>query len=305
VSATVGICGNGAWGSALHEVLRQGGLDVKLWGRNTGSDIGEVCATDILILAVPAHAMGELAVRIQPNLGDATIVISAAKGFDKESGATMSRLLAGVFGEQQPVGAVSGPNLASEIAAGKPAATVVAAQKAEIAEQVRDACTGNQLRWYSSTDLIGVEYAGALKNVIAIAAGICDGIGVGDNGKSAIITRGLAEIARLGVSAGADAHTFAGLAGVGDCIATCMSPVSRNRSFGEAIAKGQSPGAAARELGTVEGIDATKAALGLAQRYEVEIPIARAVHEVIFEGRGVADAMAALMARDPSEEQSL
>ena len=302
MSATVGICGNGAWGSALHEVLRQGGLDVKLWGRNTGSDISEICAADILILAVPTHAMGELATRIQPNLGDATIVISAAKGFDKDSGATMSRLLADVFGEQQPVGAVSGPNLASEIAAGKPAATVVAARKAEIAERVRDTCTGNQLRWYSSTDLIGVEYAGALKNVIAIAAGICDGIGVGDNGKSAIITRGLAEIARLGVSAGADALTFAGLAGVGDCVATCMSPLSRNRSFGEAVARGEAPGAAEARLGTVEGISATKAAVRLAGKYGIDVPIAEAVTGVIFGSKPIPEAMAGLMRRDPADE---
>jgi glycerol-3-phosphate dehydrogenase (NAD(P)+) len=301
MSATVGICGNGAWGSALAQSLGRNGLDVTLWGRSTGGSLAAVCASDILILGVPTHAMAEMAVSIRNNLEPQTIVISAAKGFDKTTGSTMTELLRNTLGDRQKVGAVSGPNLASEIVAGKPAATVVASQNAEVAELVRDTCTGNQVRWYSSTDLVGVEYAGALKNVIAIAAGICDGIEVGDNGKSAIITRGLAEITRLGVRAGADALTFAGLAGVGDCIATCMSPISRNRSFGEAIARGENPNDAARRLGTVEGIDATEVAVSLAERYGVEVPIAQAVHEVI-QGRSVSEAMAGLMSRDPADE---
>jgi len=302
MSATVGICGNGAWGRALAQVLEHNGLNVTLWGRNAGVSLATVCASDFLILAVPTHAMADLSGEISAHIQAETVVISAAKGFDKATGATMTQLLRNTLGERQQLAAVSGPNLASEIVAGKPAATVVASQSAEVAEKVRDTCTGNQVRWYSSTDLVGVEYAGALKNVIAIAAGICDGIGVGDNGKSAIITRGLAEITRLGVRAGADALTFAGLAGVGDCIATCMSPISRNRGFGEAVAAGEEPGAAARRLGTVEGIDATQVALSLAERYGVEVPIARAVHEVIFERRSVPDAMAGLMARDPADE---
>jgi glycerol-3-phosphate dehydrogenase (NAD(P)+) len=302
MSAKIGVCGNGAWGRALAELFQRSGLDVALWGRNSGGDLNQVCAREILILAVPTHAMRDVAKRIQPELSPSTIVISAAKGFDKDTGVTMSVLLTEVLGEKQPVGAVSGPNLAAEIAAGKPAATVVASKDAQAAGLVRDTCSGGQVRWYSSTDVVGVEYAGALKNVIAIAAGICDGIGVGDNGKSAVITRGLAEIARLGVCAGADALTFAGLAGVGDCIATCTSPLSRNRSLGEAVARGRNPAEVAAELGTVEGIDATGAAIGLARRYGVEIPIAAAVHDVIFEGRSVSDALAGLMARDPSEE---
>jgi glycerol-3-phosphate dehydrogenase (NAD(P)+) len=302
MSTTVGICGNGAWGNALAQSLGRNDLSVTLWGRAGEVSLAAACSCDIVILAVPTHAMAELATNISPYVEPDTSVISAAKGFDKATGATMSELLRRTLGEETRIGAVSGPNLASEIAAGKPAATVVASQSAEVAEMVRDTCTGNQVRWYSSTDLVGVEYAGALKNVIAIAAGICDGIEVGDNGKSAIITRGLAEITRLGVRAGADALTFAGLAGVGDCIATCMSPVSRNRSFGEAVASGAEPDAEVRRLGTVEGIDATEVALSLADRYGVEVPIARAVYEVIFQRRSVGEAMAGLMARDPADE---
>ena len=168
---------------------------------------------------------------------------------------------------------------------------------------VRDACSSASLRVYSTADRIGVEYAGALKNVVAIAAGACDGIGVGDNGKAAIITRGIAEMARLGVHAGAQLMTFAGLAGLGDCLVTCMSPHSRNRRLGELIGRGASLADAQREIRmVVEGINATAVAARLAQHAGVDMPITAQVKAVLFENKPVPAALADLMARDPAEE---
>lgn len=189
------------------------------------------------------------------------------------------------------------------MARGLPAASVIATRDADAAQIVRDGCNGGPLRFYSSDDVIGVEYAGALKNVVAIAAGVCDGIGAGDNGKAALITRGMAEIARLGVCAGARALTFAGLAGIGDCVVTCISPHSRNRGLGEAIGRGVEPHAAiASSQMVVEGVNATRAALLLADRYGVEMPIAREVSRILFEGKSVASALSDLMTRGAGDE---
>ena len=298
MSHDVGIVGAGAWGRALHLVLSNGGLDVALGAR--GAE-GTASNAPIVIFCVPTAAMREVAERTAPNLGHGTIVVSAAKGFEPETDRTMTQMLQELFPEN-PLAALSGPNLAAEIMRGSPAATVIASSRQDMAEHVRDICSGPQLRWYSSADVIGVEYAGALKNVIAIAAGVCDGIGVGDNGKAAIITRGLAEIARLGVRAGAKALTFAGLAGVGDCFATCMSPLSRNRSFGEAVARGTAVDAAVATLGTVEGLGATRAAIRLAAKFGVEIPIAQAINDVVFNAKPVREALVDLTNRDPADE---
>lgn len=294
----VGIVGAGAWGKALHHVLSKKGLAVGLGGR--GEQL-KACDAPIVILCVPTANMREAADAVRKAMSRDCIVVSAAKGFEPQTDRTMTQMLGDVFPEN-PLAALSGPNLAAEIMAGSPAATVIASSHQGAAERVRDVCSGAQLRWYSSADVVGVEYAGALKNVIAIAAGICDGIAVGSNGKAAIITRGLAEIARLGVRAGAKALTFAGLAGVGDCFATCMSPLSRNRSFGEAVAKGVPVDAALASIGTVEGLGATRAAVRLAAKFDVEIPIAQAIHDVLFEAKPVREALVELTNRDPADE---
>ena len=329
----IAIVGAGSWGTALAHVLGSDGTrDIALWARDAGvADVvtrtrhNPVYLTDlaldervsvsadlaacvggaqIIMLAVPTDAMREVVSALMPVLPQAAIVVSAAKGFDAERDLTMTAMLHEMLGpdSRNRVAALSGPNIAVEIARGLPAATVVAGQEV-CANAVRDACTGPTLRVYSTTDCIGVEYAGALKNIVGIAAGACDGMGAGDNGKAAIMTRGLAEMARLGLAAGARVLTFAGLAGLGDCVVTCMSPYSRNRRFGELIARGATLDGAIAEIAmTVEGVNATRVAARLALRYGVDMPITREVHAVLFEGKPIKDAMIDLMSRDPVEE---
>jgi glycerol-3-phosphate dehydrogenase (NAD(P)+) len=329
----VAIVGAGSWGTALaHALARDGSRDVAMWARDPG--VAEVIArtrhnpayltevsldervavsadlaatiggAEIVLVAVPTDAMREVVTSLVPMLPGATIVVSAAKGFDEQRDLTMTAVLREILGEDSThrIAALSGPNIAVEIARGLPAATVVAGEEA-CANAVRDACTGPYLRVYSTTDCIGVEYAGALKNIVGIAAGACDGMGAGDNGKAAIITRGLAEMARLGLAAGARVLTFAGLAGLGDCVVTCMSPYSRNRRFGEAIARGATLEGAMDEIAmAVEGVNATRVAARLAVQFDVDMPITREVHAVLFEEKPISAAFADLMSRDPAEE---
>jgi glycerol-3-phosphate dehydrogenase (NAD(P)+) len=326
----VAVVGAGSWGTALAQSLAATSCEVRLWARDpdvaaelrearrhpwalpgvelnprvvADHDLATVLrGADVAVLAVPSHAMRDTAAAIQP-WASAMSVLSAAKGFELGSGLTMTSVIAEVLGDDARIAALSGPNIAIEIARGLPAATVVASRDAAVAESIRDGCNGGALRFYSSDDVVGVEYAGALKNVVAIGAGVCDGIGAGDNAKATLITRGLAEIARLGVRAGAQPLTFAGLAGLGDCMVTCMSPHSRNRGLGEAIGKGVLPAEAiAASQMVVEGVNATTAALELAARYGVEMPITRQVSAVLFEGRSVAEALGALMTRDAGDE---
>lgn len=328
----VAVVGAGSWGTALAQSLSSAGKRVRLWARDPAlatrlaterrhpraltditldSDV-EVCAelpdalgaVAIAILAVPSHGMREIAARAVADAGDA-ILVSASKGFEVSTGLTMTGVLLELLGPagRGRVAALSGPNIAIEVARGFPAATVVAAYEARVAEGIRDACNGGALRFYSSEDVIGVEYAGALKNIVAIAAGVGDGIGIGDNGKAAIITRGLAEIARLGVRAGARGLTFAGLAGLGDCVVTCMSPYSRNRGLGEAIGRGGDPARLIEESTmAIEGVNATRAALFLAARHDVDMPIARQVNAILFEGKSVGAALGDLMNRGAGDE---
>lgn len=326
----VAVVGAGSWGTALAQSLSNAGSEVRLWARD--AEVAEVLQTtrrhpwaldgielnagirvddhlaaclseaEIAILAVPSHGMRVIASALVSS-ADALIVVSAAKGFEVETGLTMSGVLADVLGPAARIAALSGPNIAIEVARGLPAATVVATPDVMVATAVRDGCNGGPLRFYSSDDVRGVEYAGALKNVVAIGAGLCDGIGAGDNGKAALITRGIAEIARLGVRAGARALTFAGLAGIGDCVLTCTSPHSRNRGLGEAIGRGTPPEVAiAASHMVVEGVNATRAALLLADLYGVEMPIAREIHSILFEGKSVGLALSDLMTRGAGDE---
>ncbi len=327
----VAVVGAGSWGTALAQSLTAAGCGVRLWARDPevaavlrstrrhpwalpGIELSPLVEVEdrlapamadaaVVILAVPTHGMRDMATAVAPSLGEA-IAVSAAKGFEVETGLTMTGVLGEVLsGAGARIAALSGPNIAIEVARGLPAATVVATRDAEVARLVRDGCNGGSLRFYSSDDVVGVEYAGALKNVIAIAAGVCDGIGAGDNGKAAIVTRGIAEIARLGVRAGARPMTFAGLAGLGDCIVTCHSPHSRNRGLGEVIGQGAVPAEAiAATKMVVEGVNASTAALLLADRYGVDMPIAREIHSILFEGKSVSDALRDLMTRGAGDE---
>jgi glycerol-3-phosphate dehydrogenase (NAD(P)+) len=330
-AAPAAIVGAGAWGTALAQTLAVAGREVRLWCRDPAlaerldrerrnpaylpgvplsGDIA-ICreladalgGAGVAILAVPTHAMAAIAERCASHLAAGCVAVSAAKGFEVETGATMTSVLGRVLRDGWPVAALSGPNIAIEIARGLPAASVVGAGDEATGRAVRQALTGQQLRVYSNCDVTGVEYGGALKNVVAIAAGICDGLGAGDNGKAAVITRGLAEMSRLGVAAGADPFTFAGLAGLGDCVATCASPHSRNRRLGEAIGRGQS--LAQVEAGmfqVAEGINATRSARMHGRRLGVSTPIVDEVFAVLFEDKPVAYAISDLMARDTRDE---
>jgi glycerol-3-phosphate dehydrogenase (NAD(P)+) len=268
----------------------------------------------VVLFVVPAQSMRANVQAVAGHLHGEAILVSASKGLEVGSAWRMSEVIAqevahaagtaeSAEGIARRVAALSGPNLAREIAAGNAASTVVACPDERAAARVQEALMAPHFRVYTSTDVTGVELGGALKNVIALGAGMADGLQAGDNGKAALMTRGLAEIARLGKAAGAEPLTFSGLAGLGDLIATCMSGLSRNRTLGEALARGTSLSEAQAQRGQVtEGVTTTVAALQLARRYSVEMPITALMHRVLFEGLAPGEAGQALMQRDPKRE---
>ena len=260
----------------------------------------------LAVIAVPSDRMRENAQRIGTHLGANAVVVSASKGLELPTAMRMSEALV----EELPTSlhsgicALSGPNLAKEIVQGKPASSVVAGATPEAAERAQAALLSGRFRVYSSNDLVGVELGGALKNIVALGAGICDGLDFGENAKAAFVTRGLAEIARLGEAAGALPLTFAGLAGVGDVIATCASRLSRNRYVGEQLALGRSwPEIRASMDNVAEGVNATEAALKMAARLGVEMPIAETTYRVLYEGLSPREAAAELMERPVGSER--
>ena len=326
----IGVIGAGAWGTTLAVKLAAAERPVTLWARTPAANeelatVREnrrylpgiifppnlLVATDdahlaephrLFVLAVPsAHLRGTLQ-RLAAALYARADLLSVVKGIEEGTHLRMSQ----VIGQELPghrVAALSGPNMAKEIAAGLPAGTVIASEDAELAAELASVLGSDRFRVYTNPDLTGVELAGALKNVIALAAGFVDGLALGDSGKAAIITRGLAEITRLGVAAGAQPMTFAGLAGVGDLIATCMSPLSRNRRAGELMASGLTWADAAERLnGVAEGVSTVRGALELAEQHGVELPIAQQVEAVVHRGRAPMQAVAELMARTPKDE---
>jgi glycerol-3-phosphate dehydrogenase (NAD(P)+) len=270
----------------------------------TGEDADLSAAGRLLVLAVPsAHARASLR-RVGPALVPGVPVLSVVKGIEAGTQARASEIVA-AEAPGRAVAALSGPNLAAEVAAGRPAGSVVASPDVALAGEVATLLGSDRFRVYTNPDLVGVELAGALKNVVALAAGMVDGLGLGDSGKAAIITRGLAEMTRLGMAVGADPRTFAGLAGVGDLIATCMSPLSRNRRAGELLASSASWAEVAAQLGGVaEGEATVVGARAMAAAHGVELPIADQVDAVIHHGRPPLAALAALMARSQKDELS-
>jgi glycerol-3-phosphate dehydrogenase (NAD(P)+) len=311
------VVGAGAWGTAFARLLAERGHEVTLACRDPdqaraiaesghnprylpSADLRVVAAvpladglpdSDLTVLAVPSHAYAE-AVRALPQDGP---VLSLTKGLDPATGNRLSTLL------ERPAAVLSGPNFAEEIAAGLPAAAVVASEDEELAERLQREINSLTFRVYVNNDVVGVELCAAAKNVIALAAGGVDGLGLGDNGKSAIVTRGLAEMTRLGEACGARGETFAGLAGMGDLIVTCWSQLGRNRRAGELIAQGTSPADAAAQIGTVEGLTTAPVLDALAQRVGVELPITHAVCEIL-DGRDLHELVAGLMGRRPTAE---
>lgn len=261
---------------------------------------------DLAVLAVPSASFRENLRRVLAHLESQTVLLSAVKGLEAESGLRMSQVVRQESGNtpRRATCVLSGPNLSREIARGLPAATIVACEDLSTAEEVRDALMSPSMRVYTNEDVTGVELAGALKNIIAIGAGMCDGFAYGDNAKAGFVTRGLAEITRLGVAAGANALTFIGLAGAGDLIATCYSVLSRNHKVGMELAKGRSLDEVIASLGgqVAEGVATTRAARALAARLGVEMPITEKMYAVLFDGLDPRQGVADLMGRAPKHE---
>jgi glycerol-3-phosphate dehydrogenase (NAD(P)+) len=330
MTGSVAVIGAGAWGTTLAILLARNGVGVRLWSHTperarelaerrsndrylpgvpfpdaleVATDAAELADADrFCLVAVPSEHLRRTVRMIGDRLAPGVAVLSVVKGIEEGTHLRMSEVVRQEL-PGHPVAALSGPNLAREVAAGKPAASVVAAEDAALAAELASALSSDRFRVYTNPDVVGVELCGALKNVVALAAGMVDGLEFGDSAKAGIITRGLAEITRLGVAAGANPLTFAGLAGVGDLVATCMSPLSRNRRAGELIAGGVPwPDARERLSGVAEGVATVTGALELGATHGVELPIAEQVHAVVFEGRAPMEAVAALMSRAPKDE---
>ena len=273
---------------------------------SVGSDPGQVLGSaDLVMLAVPSEHFRRNARWIAPFVTSGATVVSASKGLELPNGNRMSQILEEELPEESRPGVcvLSGPNLAREIADEKPSATVVAGADGERTAFVQELLISPTFRVYTSDDVIGVELGGTLKNIIALGAGIADGMGMGQNSKSTLITRGLAEMARLGTAAGAQYLTFAGLAGLGDLVATCYSPLSRNRFTGEQLAQGRTwPQIRDIMENVVEGVNTTGAALTMAERLNVEMPIAEVTYRILFEDLPPREAIAELMGRPPHSE---
>ena len=261
--------------------------------------------SDLVIIAVPSDRLRENVQQIKAHLQPGTIVLSATKGLELPTARRMSQVLEDELPAELHPGicVLSGPNLAKEIVEGKLASTVIAGRNPEATQKAQNMLMSANFRVYTSADVLGVELAGALKNIVALGAGIGDGMDAGENAKAAFITRGLAEMTRLGIAAGADPLTFAGLAGLGDVVATCSSRLSRNRYVGEQLAKGHSWAEISESMDNVaEGVNATLAALVLAKELGVEMPIAEMASRVLFDGLSPQKAMAELMSRPARSE---
>ena len=321
------LLGMGAWATALARLLIHQGHTVTLWGHDPeqierlrysrrneaylpGIDLPDslglshnlqvaVAEAELVVAAVASRFFRPTVSQLADFRG---IIVSVTKGIEYDTGLTMSGILEQVA-PQSRVAALSGPTLALEVARGIPTAIVAASHHSETAHTVQSVFHRPEFRVYTSTDLLGVELGGALKNVIAIAAGVCDGLGFGDNSKAALITRGIAEIRRLGIACGALSDTFAGLSGIGDLTVTCFSKLSRNRGYGERLGSGEQPEAiTASMLAVAEGVPTARAAQNLARRLRVDTPIIDEVHAMIHEGKAVAEAVRDLTSRESKPE---
>jgi glycerol-3-phosphate dehydrogenase (NAD(P)+) len=325
----IGVIGTGGWGTALAVLLHDNGHAVTLWGRipaevdpivqdrenrlllpgvsvpagiTVTMEDAQLCDAELAVLAVPSHGMRPICERLQPVLSSETVLVHVAKGIENDTGLRMSEVISAVLGKRL-LGVLSGPSHAEEVGRGVPTAVVAASLDPAVARLAQEAFMNERFRIYTHDDVIGVELGGALKNVIALAAGVCDGIGFGDNTKAALCTRGLTEMARLGAAAGARRETFFGLSGVGDLTVTAFSRHSRNRSFGERLGKGETRQQIMASTPTVaEGVRTAKSAWQLAQRLGVEVPITREVFGALYEGKSPRQAVRDLMARGAKPE---
>ena len=326
------VFGTGNWGTAFSLVLADAGTDTVLCGRRaevverierdhqnpeylpgitlpeavraTTDPAAALDGADFLVLTIPAQSLRESLTRWAPLIAPQTVLVSLIKGIELGTCMRMSQVIAEVTGAAPDrIAVVSGPNLAPEIAERHPAASVVACADQSVAERLQKACHSPYFRPYTNTDVIGCELGGAVKNVIGLAAGIADGMGLGDNTKASLITRGLAETTRLGVALGADPYTFAGLAGLGDLVATCASQLSRNHRFGSLLGSGRTVAEAQQQVRqTTEGVKSCSSVLELARRHGVEMPLVETVVAVVHDGRSPREMLAALMARSAKSE---
>lgn len=298
------VIGTGAWGSALATLAEKNGHQVRLWSRQaTGSLAAAVAGVDLVVSAVSMKGVNAVIGQLQAvELAPETILVTATKGLDPATTYTPSQLWQAAFPNHAIV-VLSGPNLSKEIQQGLPAATVVASQHTAAAETVQRAFFDRSFRVYTNPDPLGVELGGTLKNVIAIAVGACDGLQLGTNAKAALVTRGLAEIIRIGTRLGAKPETFYGLSGLGDLLATCNSPLSRNYQVGYGLAQGQSlPEVLAQLEGTAEGVNTTQVLIELANQQEIYVPISYQVYRLLNNEITPQEAVAALMLRDSKPE---
>lgn len=326
----VAVLGSGSWGTALAIQLARR-QPVTLWGRDreaiermvdarenaaylpgarfpdaltvTSNLAGALDGAPVILVAVPSHALHETLVAAAPGISDDARVAFATKGFEPDSGRMIHEVAATVLGAGIPLAVVSGPSFAREVAAGQPTAITVATADGEFATVLAEALHGPRFRVYTTDDVIGVEIGGAVKNVIAIATGLADGLGFGANARAALITRGLAEMVRLGEALGGRAETFLGLTGIGDLVLTCTDDQSRNRRYGLALGRGTAHADATRDIGqVVEGVSAALEVMRLAQRQGIDMPICEQVHRILHEGVAPLDAFETLMSRDPKPE---
>jgi glycerol-3-phosphate dehydrogenase (NAD(P)+) len=329
----IAVLGAGSWGTVFAKVLADAGGDVTMWGRRAevvdainesrrNPDYLPDCAlperlrataevaealdgAPYVVLAVPAQTLRANLSEWRPLIDPDTVLVSLMKGIEVGTCRRMSEVIREVAGvPDERVAVVTGPNLAREIALEQPSAAVVACTDEPTAQKLQLACMTPYFRAYTNTDVIGCELGGAVKNVIALAVGIAVGMGMGDNVRALLMTRGLAEIARLGAALGADQHTFAGLAGMGDLVATCGSPLSRNRTFGENLGRGMSLGEViAVTKQTAEGVKSCDAVLELARRHHVEMPITEGIVAIMHGGLTPVEIARLLMSRTPKPER--
>ncbi|MGP3945335.1 NAD(P)H-dependent glycerol-3-phosphate dehydrogenase [Streptomyces sp. 6N106] len=327
------VFGTGSWGTAFAMVLADAGCEVTLWGRrpgvveaiNTGrtnpdyfpgvrlpdgvratTDPAEAAAgAEFTVFSVPSQTLRGNLSDWAPLLAADTVLVSLMKGVELGTAKRMSEVVQEVAkAPAERVAVLTGPNLAKEIAARQPAASVVACPDESVARRLQTACHTAYFRPYTNTDVVGCELGGAVKNVIALAVGIADGMGLGDNTKASLITRGLAETTRLGLAMGADAHTFAGLAGMGDLVATCSSPLSRNHTFGTNLGRGMTlEETIAVTKQTAEGVKSCESVLDLARRFDVDMPITETVVEIVHDGKQPLVALKELMSRSAKAER--
>jgi glycerol-3-phosphate dehydrogenase (NAD(P)+) len=326
----IAVVGAGSWGTALTIHLARTGAPVRLWARElevvegirarrrnpiylsemdvppgvevTGDVAAAVAGAEVIVMVVPSEFFAATLVGVPPVHG--AVIVSATKGFDPVRHARMTELVRERF-PNTPVAALSGPTFAREVAAGTPTAAVIAAPDDALTARLQGTLGARAFRLYANRDIVGVEAGGALKNVVALATGLSDGLGLGENARAALITRGLAEITRLAVALGGEPATLAGLAGMGDLVLTATGSLSRNRALGMALARGDSLSTAAgKTLMVAEGVPTVRSALALAKRHDVTLPICAEVAAVLFEGKPAAEALASLLGRAPTREDA-